>query len=199
MIEKLVYIASQYPGENIVNEIVTRFEGDQGDIRRWNWTLQITNLLLLFHLLRRYLEDDGDMADLTRLIQQELMDVGINQTARVGDYIVDAEELRFLATRDLNAESEIDANALAVIIMEHRSPLLFHALEACLRNQALDSLPPDYGMMTYVVQEFLKQVNGYETSDGDNSLLVAALEGLFEDYYRHLDTQIQEYFTPQTA
>ena len=199
MIEKLVYIASQYPGENIVREIISKFDGSDTDIDRWYWAIQITNVILLLYLLDRYLQDEADIEDLSALIRRELMEAGNGGKARVGDYVVDDEELRYLATRDLNAESQTDTNSLAKLMLEHRLPLMFHAMEESLRNQALDSLPPDYGQMTYLVQEFLKQVKGCELEHSGNGQLIAALEGLFEDYYRHIDGQIKEYFTASPA
>ena len=199
MIEKLVYIASQYPGENIVREIVSKFDGEDADIHRWNWSIQITNVILLLYLLDRYLQDESDVEDLRELIRHELMVAGDGGSTRVGEYVVEEEELRYLATRELNAESQTDTNSLAKLMLEYRLPRMLHAMEESLRNQALDSLPTDYGLMTYLVQEFLKQVKGHEPGDNDNGQLVAALEGLFEDYYRHIDGQIQEYFTASPA
>jgi hypothetical protein len=199
MIEKLVYIASQYPGEEIVREIVSKFDGGEGEIARWYWDIQITNVILLLYLLDRYLEDDSDAADLSTLIRRELMEAGDGGEVRVGDYVVEEEELRYLATRKLAPDSMSDTNSLARLMLEHRLPLMFHSLEESLRNQALDSLPPDHGQMTYLVLEFLKQVKGREQDHRDHVSLVAALEGLFEDFYRHIDGQIKEYFTASPA
>jgi hypothetical protein len=199
MIEKLVYIASQYPGEEIVREIISKFDGSDADIQRWYWAIQITNVILLLYLLDRYLQDEADVEDLSTLIRRELLEAGNGGKARVGDYVVEDEEMRYLATRDLDADSQTDTNSLARLMLEHRLPLMFHAMEESLRNQALDSLPPDYSQMTYLVQEFLKQVKGNEQAPGENGQLMAALEGLFEDYYRHIDGQIQEYFTASPA
>lgn len=199
MIEKLVYIASQYPGEEIVREIVGKFDGGENVLGRWVWDIQITNVILLLHLLERYLEDEADVADLGKLIRGELMEAGNGAEVRVGDYVLDGEELRYLATRELSADSHTDTNSLARLMLDHRLPQMRHALDESLRNQALDSLPPDYNQMTYLVLEFLKQVKGSEQDHGENVALVTALEGLFEDYYRHMDGQIQEYFTASPA
>jgi len=199
MIEKLVYIASQYPGEEIVREIVGKFDGGEQEVGRWVWDIQITNVILLLHLLGRYLQDEADVADLDKLIRGELMEAGHGAEVRVGDYVLDAEELRFLATRELSSDSRTDTNSLARLMLEHRLPLMVHALDESLRNQALDSLPPDYGQMTYLVLEFLKQVKGAGQDQAGNVALVTALEGLFEDYYRHMDGQIKEYFTATPA
>jgi uncharacterized protein YeeX (DUF496 family) len=199
MIEKLVYIASQYPGEEIVREIVNKFDGGEAEIGRWYWDIQITNVILLLYLLDRYLEDESDVADISTLIRRELMEAGNGGEARVGDYVVEEAELRYLATRGMAADGLTDTNTLARLMLEHRLPLMVHAMEESLRNQALDSLPPDYGQMTYLVLEFLKQVKGRDQDHADQVSLVTALEGLFEDYYRHIDGQIREYFTASPA
>lgn len=199
MIEKLVYIASQYPGEEIVSEIVSKFDAGEQVVGRWVWDIQITNVILLLHLLGRYLQDEADVADLDELIRGELMEAGHGAEVRVGDYVLDEEELRFLATRELSADSHTDTNSLARLMLEHRLPLMAHAMDESMRNQALDSLPLDYGQMTYLVLEFLKQVKGAGQEHAENVALITALEGLFEDYYRHIDGQIKEYFTASPA
>jgi len=199
MIEKLVYIASQYPGEEIVREIITKFDGGEKEVERWVWDIQIINVILLLYLLERYLQDEADVADLGNLIRNELLEAGNGADIRVGDYVLEEEERRFLATREMAADSRSDTNALARLMLEHRLPLMVHALDESLRNQALDSLPPDYGQMTYLVLELLKQVKGSEQDYGENVALVTALEGLFEDFYRHMDGQIKEYFTVSPA
>lgn len=193
MIEKLVYIASQYPGEAILGEIINKFDDGKTPLNRWVWDIQITNIILLLHQLERHLPDEADRADLAGLIHRELMQAGDGSQVRVGDYLVDEEELRYLSTRGLGPDDQTDTHSLARLILGLRLPKMAHALEESLRNQALDSLPPDYGQMTYLVLELLRQIKGEEPDYTDNVALVAALEGVLEDYYRHLDSQFKEY------
>lgn len=195
MIEKLIYIALQYPGEDIVKGIVAKFDENGASLNRWTWVIQITNLILLLYVLEKKLGNENELADLHRLIKNELMESIEGTPVTAGELVVEEEERRYLASKDVQPETNTNTCKLASLMLGYRTPNLFHALDETVRNHALDSLPSDYGMMTYLVHECIKQVNGAEPENGQQTSLIAALEVLFEDFYKHIDGQIQEYFS----
>jgi len=195
MIEKLIYIALQYPGEEIVKGIVSKFDNNGASLNRWTWVIQLTNLILLLYVLEKKLGNENELADLHRVIKNELMESIEGVSVSAGDLVVEEEELRYLASKDVQPETATDTCKLASLMLGYRAPHLFHALDETVRNHALDSLPSDYGMMTYLVHECIKQVSGISPVEGDQTPLIAALEVLFEDFYKHIDGQIQEYFS----
>lgn len=195
MIEKLIYVAMQYPGEEIVEGIVSKFDEHDIGLNRWTWTIQIANLILLLYVLEKKLGHGSELAELQRIIKDELLQGTDGSPLKAGELVVEEEECRYLASKNVHADTETNNSILAGLMLEYRKPRLFHALEETVRNHALDSLPPDYGMMTYLVHECIKQVSGHEPANGEQTPLIAALEVLFEDFYKHIDGQIQEYFT----
>ena len=195
MIEKLIYVALQYPGEEIVESIISKFDEHDGSLNRWTWVIQIANLILLLYVLEKKLGSGRDLDELQKVIKDELIEGIEGPLVKSGELVTEAEECRYLASKNINPDSEISSSSLAGLMLEYRKPNLFHALNETVRNHALDSLPADYGMMTYLVYECMKQVSGHEPEDGEQRSLIAALEVLFEDFYQHIDGQVEEYFS----
>ena len=195
MIEKLIYIALQYPGDDIVKGIVAKFDKNGISVNRWTWAIQITNLILLLYVLEKKLGNENELADLRRVIKNELMESIEGVPVTAGELVVEEEELRYLSSKDVQPDTATDTCKLASLMLGYRTPHIFHALEETVRNHALDSLPSDYGMMTYLVHECIKQVTGNEPENSSQTSLISALEVLFEDFYKHINGQVQEYFS----
>jgi len=188
-------VALQYPGEEIVESIISKFDEHDASLNRWTWVIQIANLILLLYVLEKKLGSGRDLDELQKVIKDELIEGIEGPLVKSGELVTEAEECRYLASKNINPDSEISSSSLAGLMLEYRKPNLFHALNETVRNHALDSLPADYGMMTYLVYECMKQVSGHEPEDGEQRSLIAALEVLFEDFYQHIDGQVEEYFS----
>ncbi|MBD3610028.1 MAG: hypothetical protein HUJ30_05710, partial [Gammaproteobacteria bacterium] len=113
MIEKLVYVAKQFPGHEIVQEIVSRFDDGKTSLQHWEWAIQINNLILLLHLLQQYLTDEDDVKEVKELICQNLEQQTDGPQVIVGEYVVADEELRHLLSENIQTTSELPLNQLA--------------------------------------------------------------------------------------